>query len=142
MKAWRIVSVALGTVALSAAIAQTGGRTLRGGIYSEAQARRGAELYGQACAQCHAANLEGSYDIPSLKGQLIARWAGTPLGELSDYISRAMPMFAPGSLDAQANADILAYILKSNGYPAGAIELASGADLKAVRIEPAQSAAR
>lgn len=139
----RIAFIVAATAALAAggALAQ-GRRGLQNGLYSEAQAQRGAALYAESCAQCHAANLEGSYDIPSLKGQLIARWAGTPLADLFDYINRAMPMFAPGALSAQANADILAYILKSNGFPAGAGELPSTTGLEAIRIEPAQSASR
>lgn len=137
-----LAAAALATLAVGGALAQPSGRGLRDGLYSAAQARRGAALYAESCGQCHGADLAGSYDIPSLRGQLIARWAGTPLAELSDYIQRAMPMYAPGTLGAEANADILAYLLQTNNYPAGARELAPGADLKAVRIEPAQSAAR
>jgi alcohol dehydrogenase (cytochrome c) len=48
----------------------------------------------------------------------------------------SMPMDAPGSMQPQEYADILAYFLSINGYPAGQAELA-GTDeaIKAVKID-------
>jgi S-disulfanyl-L-cysteine oxidoreductase SoxD len=132
----------LGCAAL-ALVGATAPRTLRDGLYTADQARRGGELYAQSCARCHGAALEGSYDIPSLKGVLLAHWRGGGLDELSDYINRAMPQFAPGALPREDNAAILAFILEANGYPAGKAELPPdpGA-LKGVKIEAPALAAR
>jgi mono/diheme cytochrome c family protein len=105
------------------------------GAYSEAQAARGKASYGQACARCHGAELLGSYDTPSLRGRLIRHWSGTTLDGLADYLNRAMPIHTPGALSPAINADILAYILKANGYPAGAKDLESDpAALKTIRL--------
>ena len=40
-----------------------------------------------------------------------------------DRIHDSMPAGAPGSISRQVDADILAYILSSNGFPAGTAEL-------------------
>ena len=69
--------------------------------------------------------LRGTPEIPSLRGQLIARWGGSSLQGLSAYINRAMPMQTPGALPPETNAAILAFIPKENGAPAGAANLAS-----------------
>ena len=47
-----------------------------------------------------------------------------------------MPLDSPGKLSRQQNADVIAFILKANTWPAGATELAPdlGA-LKQIRIE-------
>ena len=91
--------------------------------------------YAQNCARCHGAELLGTYDIPSLRGTLIAHFSTVPLGGLYDYIGRAMPMQAPGALSPAVNADILAFILKTNGYPAGTTELAPDAGaMKTIRL--------
>ena len=55
---------------------------------------------------------------------------------LFDYVATAMPLDRPGSLSRAANADIVAFILKANDFPAGAKELsASSEDLKAIRFD-------
>ena len=52
-------------------------------------------------------------------------WSGRSLGELFDKIKTTMPANDPGTLSAAATADVLAYVLKVNDYPAGAAELPS-----------------
>jgi hypothetical protein len=44
-------------------------------------------------------------------------------GELLSYVSTSMPNGTPGSLAESTYGDIVAVILKSNGFPAGANEL-------------------
>ena len=92
------------------------------GVYSEEQASRGQTLFQQSCARCHGANLAGTFETPPLVGRFIPYWAGTTLDGLFDYVSTAMPLDHPGSLGAGANADIVAFLLKANGFPAGAKE--------------------
>jgi len=88
------------------------------GVYSEEQATRGADLYEQACAICHGTDLAGTFETPNLRGHFIGLWSGASLDLLYDYISTAMPLYAPGSLPPEAYADVVAYLLKSNGAPA------------------------
>ncbi len=98
------------------------------GAYTEDQAARGATSYQQNCARCHGATLAGTFEIPPLMGRFVPYWSGSTLDVLVDYISRAMPLGRPGSLSPAVNADIVAFILKSNGFPAGQKELGTSAD--------------
>jgi mono/diheme cytochrome c family protein len=79
-----------------------------------AQVARGAELYAGQCAMCHGPDLAGSYDVPSLGGPFLARWAGAPLDRLFGYLKTAMPLHAPGTLSAAETADVLAFLLARN----------------------------
>ena len=136
MMLWRLIAPALCAVA-ALLVSEARAQALRtaDGAYSEAQAARGRVSYEQSCARCHGAELLGTYDTPSLRGRLIRHWSGTTLDGLADSLNRAMPIHAPGALSPAVNADILAYILKVNGYPAGAKDLESDpAALKTIRL--------
>jgi cytochrome c len=102
-------------------------RTVWDGVYTEAQAERGAVQYTESCAGCHAADLRGNTTSPSLVGLSFAfLWGERTLGELFGEIQRLMPTDRPNSLPAQTYRDILAFILRANSYPTGEQEL--GAD--------------
>ena len=110
----------------------------RAGVYTQAQAADGAKLYAIRCAMCHGRQLEGSYEIPALHGRFIATWSRAPLMNLNDYIARAMPQFAPGSLKPDETAKIVAYLLQENALPAGSQPLPSGgAAMARIMLEPA-----
>ena len=90
-------------------------RSTRSGVYTEAQAAEGAKTYDTICSKCHA------NPTNPLKGQrIIQAFSGHPLYQIWTYITTNMPQSAPGTLPQQQYADVLAYILKINGYPAGA----------------------
>lgn len=94
------------------------------GVYTEAQAKRGADGYAQSCASCHGQTLGGVGEAPALEGlQFVSDFNGLSLGDLFDRIRTTMPQSSPGSLSRTQYADIVAFILKSNGYPAGSKEL-------------------
>jgi mono/diheme cytochrome c family protein len=93
------------------------------GVYSDAQASRGSALYFRNCAMCHGATLGGNGEAPPLVGRFIPDWQGTSLDQLFDKISTTMPLNHPGTLSAAANADLLAFILKANNFPAGTADL-------------------
>jgi len=111
------------------------------GVYTDTQAERGRTLYMQNCGRCHGADLSGTFEIPPLIGRFMPYWSGSTLDALFDYVSTAMPLGNPGSLSAAANADIVAFILKSNDLPSGAKELSSD-KLKAINFDPARPAAK
>lgn len=89
-------------------------------IYTAEQAAQGARVYAIRCAMCHGARLEGVVEIPALTGRFIVNWGNRPVADLFDYVSRAMPQPAPGSLSPADNARLAAFLLRENGYPAGA----------------------
>jgi mono/diheme cytochrome c family protein len=100
------------------------------GVYSAAQADRGARLYNERCAACHHPN---QFTGPAF----ILSWKGQTADALFDVIRNTMPTGSPASLKRQEYADILAYIFQANGFPAGVTDLkGTDAALKRVVIEP------
>src|ERR1700754_4886082 len=93
------------------------------GVYTDAQAVHGGERYAQTCAMCHGPALEGNGEAPPLVGRFMPDWEGTNLSDLYDKIHDTMPLFAPGTLKPEDTADILAFILRQNGFPSAATAL-------------------
>jgi PQQ-dependent dehydrogenase (methanol/ethanol family) len=86
--------------------------------FTDGQIARGRSMYGQACAVCHGANLEGAAGV-ALAGVSFARnWSDghRNLRDLYESVAKQMPKNAPGSLSDEDNLGILAYILSRNGY--------------------------
>lgn len=107
------------------------------GIYTDAQAARGARAFPQHCAACHGASLGGLGEAPALVGaQFVSDFNGLTVGDLFDRIRTTMPLNNPGGLSREQFADILAFILKVNGFPAGQKELYSRSEfLNTIRFE-------
>ena len=109
--------------------AQSGKSTVDG-IYSLDQAKRGRAAYSENCLECHGRGLEGDVENRPLVGyEFTTNWAGGNMLALFDRIRITMPGDKPGTLNRQKVADILAFILQSNGYPAGKAELPTRAEL-------------
>jgi quinoprotein glucose dehydrogenase len=109
-------------------------------LYAAAQAKRGETVYADNCAACHDPKLTGGVG-PALAGkEFTTNWQSKSVGELFERIQTTMPLTAPGSMMPQQTADVVAFILLSNQYPAGATELGTDATtLKAVTLgEPPQ----
>jgi quinoprotein glucose dehydrogenase len=123
-----------------AAAAQQAGQAATSGIYSKAQADRGAKLFADGCARCHGASMEGLDVAPALTGpRFLGNYLGQPAAALSSRIRTSMPLDMPGSLGLQASADLTAAILAANGYPAGSAELPSSSSAQAaITIDPAK----
>ena len=94
------------------------------GPYTDAQAARGKTAALESCTSCHGGGLTGGEDAPPLTGSaFLGKWGKLPVSALFDFINTQMPLGAPGSLGAQTNADITAYILSLSQVPAGQKEL-------------------
>jgi hypothetical protein len=115
-----------------AATADQGGKSVNDGIYTEAQADRGAATFKASCTACHEpSRFTGD--------EFLAGWTGKPLHELFAHMSATMPEDNPGSLKPEQYVDVVAYFLRLNGYPAGSAELQSAADgLKAIAFDKRQ----
>jgi mono/diheme cytochrome c family protein len=108
------------------------------GIYTADQASRGESGYRQSCASCHGAKLQGGGQNPPLAGsEFTTNWNGRMLSELFDKMQDSMPADKPGQLSRSQNADILAYVLRSNQFPTGPRELAPDA-IHDVRFDAAK----
>jgi mono/diheme cytochrome c family protein len=92
-------------------------RSTQAGVYTEAQAKRGAQTYAGFCQSCHTP----SEHTGSAFNQ---SWNAHPLSDLFVYLYEKMPKDNPGTLDLNDAADVTAYLLKLNAMPAGTDELA------------------
>ena len=115
-------------------------------VYTEAQASRGEELYGRHCAECHGPGLDGDAvtEIPALAlDSFMQRWSTKNVDDLLARMQRAMPPNAPGSLTRPQYVDLVAYLLKSNGFPAGFDALGTDSErLRQILIQRTPDASR
>lgn len=112
---WLIIPVLLPAGA-GAQATSTGVRTTMAGVYTAPQAAKGEEVFASLCTGCHTV---GSHSGPAFMNN----WRGYPLSELFGYMRAQMPKADPGSLTAVQYVQLIAYILKLNGMPAGETEL-------------------
>jgi cytochrome c len=112
-------------------------KTVWDAVYNEDQAARGQAKYMQVCSACHQADLSGSDQAPSLVGgDFLDRWDSQTVGDLADRIRLTMPLDDVGSLNLQLSADLTAYLLQANRFPAGPGELkADRSEMKSVTIK-------
>jgi len=117
--------------------AQAETRSVWDSVYTEEQAKRGEALYRKECMSCHGETLAGGESAPPLTGgAFLSNWNGLTLGDLFERIRKSMPQNSPGKLNRQQNADILAYTLNANRFPAGKTELSRQTEfLKEIRFE-------
>jgi mono/diheme cytochrome c family protein len=97
-------------------------RTVWDGVYTDAQAARATSAFGQSCSNCHSLTSQGEGPLAGEKF-----WEGftqKTVGDLLTYVRTNMPNGRGGSLPASTYNDLVALILKSNGFPAGMVELA------------------
>ena len=116
-----LATLLITSTSLGAQAAAPAPRTVQGGVYSEAQARRGQALYAQRCAGCHGPALAGA-SAPALTGDRFTnKFRMEPLSALFIQIRYAMPPKAEANaqLTSEQAADLVAHVLKSNGFPAG-----------------------
>ncbi|MEB2591481.1 transporter substrate-binding domain-containing protein [Burkholderia multivorans] len=92
--------------------------------FDAAQVEHGRTLYGNACAKCHGADLEGN-TAPALSGPSFAPLSHSHLtiGGVFGYMATNMPADQPGKLKDDEYADLMAFLLASNGYVAGKSKL-------------------
>jgi S-disulfanyl-L-cysteine oxidoreductase SoxD len=111
-------------------------RTVWNGVFTEAQSKRGQAVYAETCANCHGVELEGMDMSPPLAGATFgSNWNDLTMGDLAERIRISMPADRPGTLTRAQVADVMAFMLKANGFPAGESELPSDLlKLKQIRI--------
>lgn len=101
-----------------------GARTVWDSVYTVSQAARGELAYVKSCVRCHGASLSGGDESPPLTGgAFLGNWNGLPLSDLQTRIRTTMPTDSVGIYDRQLVTDIMAYLLRTNGFPAGQAEL-------------------
>ena len=130
------VAAMLGSTALLSA--QTSMRSVWDGVYTQAQADHGKQLFGENCAKCHGGQLQGMDEIPPLAGShFMADWETQSIADLVQRIHNTMPMDNPGALSAASSTDVVAYLLSQNNIPGGTTALPTDASMQSqIRIDP------
>jgi len=85
-------------------------KTVKDGVFTEAQVTSGAAVYDNNCKTCH--NMRFYRDT-------LKSWDKQPLSYLWETVMGTMPADNPGSLGLDEYTNVIAYILSENGFPAG-----------------------
>ena len=134
MRQWLWLSAVMTVLGLQALAGQPPAPSIWTGVYTPEQAERGKELYTRHCGSCHGDVLEGMTITRAANGpsqwapglatnEFLLNWRGMTAAELLFRMRVSMPQERPGSLSRQQNADILAYLLRENGFRYGSREL-------------------
>ncbi len=114
-------------------------RTVADGVYTTEQSDRGLKIiddYG--CRNCHGNQFEGGPEEqpPLLGEQFVTAWGGRKLDELAEKITMMPADQSPqNQIRPAAAPDVIAFLLRWNGYPPGKSELpADPAALKLIEI--------
>jgi mono/diheme cytochrome c family protein len=118
--------------------------SIRDGVFTSAQARRGQAAYTGPCDRCHGYKLDGAADDPDMLPappvagpKFLRTWNGRTLADLVVYLRATMPANNPGYLADAELVDIVAYMLAVSGMPGGIGELQPDAEaLAGVVIVP------
>src|SRR6478672_3642072 len=94
------------------------GKSALQGVYTDAQASRGDNEHASNCTSCHSTT---NYAGPAF----VKTWVGRTAFDMFEQLRTTMPDDSSGSLSQQQYVDIVAYILKINGYPSGADSLST-----------------
>lgn len=113
----------------STATATATGISVMTGVYTRDQADRGAQVYATSCGQCHTMGQHSG-------SRFAAAWHNRKLYDLWYIVRTTMPVDEPGGLSDEEYLDVIAYMLRLNGIPAGASPLDDDpATLKGLQIE-------
>jgi mono/diheme cytochrome c family protein len=130
-----IVTTALFCLAsVGSALLTAQAKTVWDGAYTDAQAQRATSVFGSSCSNCHTLGADGNRPLSGEK--FWAGWTQKTVGDLLAYVSKNMPNgAAAGSLPAATYNDLVALVLKSNGFPAGTTEVSPEA-VASIQIVP------
>lgn len=90
-------------------------------LYTTKQAKAGKSIFQNKCVTCHGEHLQGK-SAPAVGGEnflSVANRNGWTLDDLRSIVVYNMPFDNPGALTKHQYADVIAYLLAANCYPAG-----------------------
>ena len=129
-----VIACAFPSVLAVVASAQTSSSTettVRDGVFNQEQAQRGRTTYDAKCAACH----DGGTMGPELWGEpFLAQWDNKYVGAFFSRIQTTMPEDTPGSLSENDVLDLVAYVLRTNGFPAGDTAIQSASALATMKF--------
>ena len=116
-------AVLLGVALSFAALGLQRGEAAVPALYTAAQARSGERVYEHHCASCHGKQEQGLVG-PALRGPIFASVkANYTVRDIFLFLSVNMPAPAPGSLSPSQYVDVMSFLLRQNGFPAGTVRL-------------------
>jgi mono/diheme cytochrome c family protein len=102
--------------------APAGVRTVWDGVYTDAQAARATGTFNASCSNCHTLAAQGNRPLSGDK--FWEKFTQKTAGDLLTFVKTNMPNGVnAGSLSPSAYNDLVALILKSNGFPTGTVEV-------------------
>jgi alcohol dehydrogenase (cytochrome c) len=120
MRRQAICLVTLQLAAAPLAIALVAGQPPASGVHTAAQSAAGRAAYQANCASCHMPDLAGRSEAPPLAGpNFMNSWRSRTTRDLFEFIQSTMPPDG-SNLTADQYLAVTAFILESNGAPAGA----------------------
>ena len=128
MKILVISAIALLAMASSGQAQSSDSRPASAGVYHEDQAARGDSVFKRTCLSCHTPSFHADE-------QFRMNWLGRTVFDLFKLLKTTMPEDNIGGLSDDDYTRVIAYILKLNGFPAGADSLSSDSlSQKRIRI--------
>jgi mono/diheme cytochrome c family protein len=114
---WEGLGLGLGLALLTAiAAAQEASRSVQSGVFTAAQAERGAKVFQTVCQGCHQPEEFGD-------GAYMDGWSGQMASDMIEQIRSTMPQDNPGSLKRPEYVDIAAFLFQLNALPTGDAEM-------------------
>jgi len=130
-----LMVVALAGGFRTTALAQAPGKSVWDGVYTEAQAARGKEIFLANCTMCHMEDLSGGRGPALVGDRFMNSYEADNVNRLYTAMRSRMPQTAPGTLPEGNYIDLVAYVLKSNAFPAGNEDLGKEPEiLRNIRI--------
>lgn len=96
--------------------------TTNDGVYTRAQADGAKAQFDKICADCHPfteAAKKRAKDVPLGDEPFFTNWEGRSLEELMTTIALTMPNDGSAVVSDEEAANLVAYVLQRNGFPAG-----------------------
>lgn len=118
MKILVISAIALLTAAPATRAQSSDIKPASAGVYTEDQAVRGDSVFQRTCLSCHTPSFHADE-------QFRMNWMGRTVFDLFKLLKTTMPEDNIGGLSDDDYTRVIAYILKLNGFPAGADSLST-----------------
>ena len=113
-------------------------------LYTVQQAKQGKQVFDKSCTSCHGPTSQG-ISAPPIGGATflnktkLLHWK---VSDMRNVVVSSMPADNPGSLSKEQYAEVLAYLLAVNCYPAGSecVPTSETSALKQTKLHPIQGA--
>jgi alcohol dehydrogenase (cytochrome c) len=95
--------------------------------FTAEQVAAGRAAFQQSCAMCHGADLRSLPNAILAAPEFTSRWQGRTTSDLLVQLRATMPPEGPGSLPEGTYLGVIAFLLQTNGFAAGAEPLTAAA---------------